>query len=610
VKELIGASPGGEILGASRRDEGRAAVEAGTSKRKDVEMMTPERRRERADTDGLAELFHAAVESRRSSPDLMRVLLAGALPLAGADVALVCGPDGALVAFATSEGVDDDAAHLLAADASHITGRESIDEHRYVARLTATAPYVIALRWARGRSAQHEVARAVAGAIARLLLRADEDVEPVRDGAIDPLTELPSRTATLRHLDNVLAAAQRGGGRVGVLFIDLDGFKAINDTFGHAVGDQTLIEAARRMKESVRRNDFVGRLGGDEFVAILTVVDDELEMVEAAQRFLERVLVEVQEGGFTSLVRASIGIAVSPDDGTTPEQLLQHADEALYAAKEGGGNSVRWYRDGVSQEVRARREFRERLRDANFERDFMLCYQPIVSTSTMRVVGAEALVRWRHPSRGWLTPRTFLDFRGGAMASSALDVKVIRAIADMLRSANDRLESRIHINISNANSVVWAELEAMIRDVEDAADRLALEVREATMLADTEAGGSFVRHARRLGVPVGLDGFGAAPTSLAAMASLPLDFIKVDRRVTNPTAEEGQWKRLARAAIGVAQTLQIRTIADGVEDREQAKWLVANGVEQLQGYLIAQPMTAPDFADWQRSGRSGVRDAW
>ena len=379
--------------------------------------------------------------------------------------------------------------------------RESIDDDRYVARLTATAPYVFALRWARGRSAHHDVARAVAGAIARLLLRTEEDVEPVRDGAIDPLTELPSRTATLRHLDNVLAAAQRGGGRVGVLFIDLDGFKAINDTFGHAVGDQTLIEAARRMKESVRRNDFVGRLGGDEFVAMLTVVDDELEMVEAAQRFLERVLVEVQEGGFTSLVRASIGIAVSPDDGTTPEQLLQHADEALYAAKESGGNSVRWYRDGVSQEVRARREFRERLRDANFERDFMLCYQPIVSTSTMRVVGAEALVRWRHPSRGWLTPRTFLDFKGGAMASSALDVKVIRAVADMLRSPNDRLDARIHVNISNANSVVWSELEAMMRDVEDAADRLALEVREATMLADTDAGGSFMRHARRLGVP-------------------------------------------------------------------------------------------------------------
>lgn len=574
-------------------------------------MMTPERRREHAETEGLAELFHAAVESRRSSHELMQVILAGALPLAGADVALVCGPDGSLLSSTASEGIDDETVSALALEATHVPLRESIDDDRYVARLTAaTAPHYFAMRWARGRSASHDVARAVAGAVSRLLLRTDEIPEPVQDGALDPLTELPSRTATLHHLDNVLAAAQRGGGRVGVLFIDLDGFKAINDTFGHAVGDQTLIEAARRMKESVRRNDFVGRLGGDEFVAILTVVDDELEMVEAAQRFLERVLIEVQEGGFTSLVRASIGIAVSPDDGLTPEQLLQHADEALYAAKESGGNSVRWYRDGVSQEVRARREFRERLRDATFERDFMLCYQPIVSTSTMRVVGAEALVRWRHPSRGWLTPRTFLDFKGGAIASSALDVKVVRAVADTMRSTAERLDVRIHVNISNANSTVWSEVENLIRDIDDVPNRLALEVREATMLADTEAGGSFLRHARRIGIPIGLDGFGATPTSLTAMASLPLDFIKVDRRVTNPMSGDGQWKRVARAAIGVAQTLQIRTIADGVEDREQAKWLVANGVEQMQGYLIAQPMTAPDFSDWLRSARAGVREPW
>jgi len=572
-------------------------------------MMTPERRRD-ADTEGLAELFHAAAESRRPSPELLRVILAGALPLAGADLAVVCGPDGSLLSWAGAEGVEEADARALASTAALIPDRESVDDDRYVVRLTATAPYFFAMRWARGRSAHEDVAQAASGAVARLLLRTEEAPVHVHEAGLDALTELPSRTATLAHLDNVLAAAQRGGGRVGVLFIDLDGFKAINDTFGHAVGDQTLIEAARRMKESVRRNDFVGRLGGDEFVAILTVVDDELEMVEAAQRFLERVLIEVQEGGYTSLVRASIGIAVSPDDGLTPEQLLQHADEALYAAKEGGGNSVRWYRDGVSQEIRARREFRERLRDATFERDFMLCYQPIVSTSTMRVVGAEALVRWRHPTRGWLTPRTFLDFKGGAVASSALDIKVVRAVADTLRSAHEGIDVRVHVNISNANSAVWSELEGTIRDIDDAATRLALEVREPAMLADTDAGGSFVRHARRIGVPIGLDGFGAAPTSLAAMAALPLDFIKVDRRVTNPSAGEGQWKRVARAAIGVAQTLQIRTIADGVEDREQARWLVANGVEQMQGYLIAQPMTAPDFADWLRASRASVRESW
>lgn len=575
----------------------------------DLGVMTPERRRDPAEKDGLAELFHAAVESRRSSPDLMRVILAGALPLAGADVALVCGPDGALLAYVTDEGVTEESAQALAAEAITVEGRESIDDRRFIAQLTATAPYIFALRWARGRPANRDVARAIGGAVTRLLLRTDDEPEPIREGSMDPLTELPSRTATLRHLDNALAAAQRGAGRVGVLFIDLDGFKAINDTFGHAVGDQTLIEAGRRMRDSMRRNDFVGRLGGDEFVAVLTVVDDELEMAEAAQRFLERVHVEVQEGGFTSVVRASIGIAVSPQDGTTPEQLLEHADEALYAAKETGGNTARWYRDGLSQEVRARREFRESLRDAGFDNDFLLCYQPIVSASTHKVVGAEALMRWRHPSRGWLTPRTFLDFKGGALASSALDVKVIRAVTEALVAAN-QLDVRIHVNISNANSVVWTELETMIREVADASSRLALEVRESTMLADVEAGGVFLRHARRLGVPIGLDGFGATPTSLSAMATLPLDFVKIDRRVTDPTPKEGQWKRVARAAIGVAQTLQISTIAEGVEEREQARWLVANGVENLQGYLVAQPMTAPDFFDWLNSVRTGTHRVW
>ena len=560
--------------------------------------MTPERRREPADTDGLAELFHAAVESRRSSPDLMRVILAGALPLAGADVALICGPDGALVAFVATEGISEESVGAFALQATQVATRESVDEHRYVSRLTATAPYVFAMRWARGRSANHDVARAVAGAVARLLLRNDEDVEPMREGAMDPLTELPTRTSTLRHLDNALAAAQRGGGRVGVLFIDLDGFKTINDTFGHAVGDQTLIEAGRRMRDSMRRNDFVGRLGGDEFVAILTVVDDELEMAEAAQRFLDRLFIEVQDGGFSSLVRASIGISVSPEDGITPEQLLQHADEALYAAKESGGNAIRWYRDGLSQEVRARREFRDCLRDANLSADRIG-----VDHAGDRGRGVDALAA---PVAGLAHAARVPGFQGrrdGVVGARRQSDSRRHRVTQRAEPATQRADSRQHLQ---------RQLRRVGGDGEHDSRRRGrlYSACEPTMLADTEACGSFLRDARRMGVPIGLDGFGSAPTSLTAMAALPLDFIKIDRRVTNPTAQEVQWKRVARTAIGIAQTLQIRAIADGVEEREQARWLVENGVEALQGYLIAQPMTAPDFADWLKSSRAGVRDVW
>ncbi|HZO92548.1 MAG TPA: EAL domain-containing protein [Candidatus Baltobacteraceae bacterium] len=567
------------------------------------------------DVERLTELFTVATESRRPVEELLRVFLSAALAVVGADVALVADPIGTLVAYAAA-GVDEKTVRALAAETMRARVPESFSNEKYVARLPGESGHVFALRWPEHATIPHRSARALAGAVARLLARGPEaqHVE-VRETANDPLTDLPGRSATIRFIDDALAAARRTGSSVGILFIDLDGFKAVNDTFGHAVGDQTLIEAARRMKESTRRGDFVGRIGGDEFVAVLGVAGDELEMVEAAERFLERIRVEVQDGAYVRVVQASIGVAVSPTDGNTPEELLQHADEALYAAKESGGQRVRWYRDAVSQDVRARREFRAGLRDADFERDFMFCFQPIVSTATMRVVGAETLVRWRHPTRGWLTPRTFLETRGGVLGSSALDLKVIHAVAETLRHttvnghAGDSIDVRIHVNVSNASDSVWQELESALADIDDVAARVAIEIRDVATLAESNAA-AFLRRLRRLGIPIGLDGFGASATSLQNLAAVPLDFLKIDPKVTRPAAHDPQARRVARAAIGVAQSLQIPAIADGVEDREQAQWAVSNGVEQLQGYLIAQPMTAPDFADWLRHTKAGIRNVW
>jgi len=565
------------------------------------------------DVERLTELFNVAIESRRPVDELLRVFLSAALAVVRADVALVADPIGTLVAYAAA-GVDEKTVRALAAETMRARVPESFSNEKYVARLPGEAGHVFALRWPEHATIPHRSARALAGAVARLLGRVPEAQHAeVRETANDPLTDLPGRSATIRFIDDALAAARRTGSSVGILFIDLDGFKAVNDTFGHAVGDQTLVEAAQRMKSSMRRGDFVGRIGGDEFVAVLGVAGDELEMVEAAERFLERIRVEVQDGAYVRVVQASIGVAVSPTDGTTPEELLQHADEALYAAKESGGSRVRWYRDAISQDVRARREFRAGLRDADFDRDFMFCFQPIVSTATMRVVGAETLVRWRHPTRGWLTPRTFLESRGGVLGSSALDLKVIHAVAETLRHAHnghgDAIDVRVHVNVSNASDTVWQELESALADIDDVAARIAIEIRDVATLAESNAA-AFLRRLRRLGIPIGLDGFGASATSLQNLAAVPLDFLKIDPKVTRPAAHDPQARRVARAAIGVAQSLQIQAIADGVEDREQAQWAVSNGVEQLQGYLIAQPMTAPDFADWLRATKSGVRNVW
>jgi len=565
--------------------------------------------------DAIRAVFDAAAEAPRALDDRLRILLAGALAIADASVALIAHADGTIMHCETRGRSDEDETLALAAEAMQARVPESFGDASYVATLGPELRF--AVRWNAGRSVKHRLARAVGMSFGRLFAREAEGgtVTAIDPGA-DALTGLPGRAAVIRTLDEALAGAQRTGKRVGVLFIDLDGFKAVNDSFGHAVGDQTLVEAGRRMTEALRRGDSLGRYGGDEFVALLSIDEDEIEMAEAAQRFLERVVIEVEEGDVRLTVRTSIGVAVFPDDGTTQTELLRHADEALYAAKQLGGGRVRWYRDGVGHAVNARREFRAGLRSADFERDFLLCFQPIVSTRSNRVVGAEALIRWRHPQRGWLAPRTFLA-DGAAVASSALDVKVIRAIGDVLRTTGDaRLDVRIHINVSSWSEEVWNELDGLFSEVEDATGRLALEVREATALADVEGGGTFLRRVGRLGVPIGIDGFGTTHTSLQALAALPLDFIKINPRApvrgTNGATgtNDVQWTRIASAAVAVARGLNVRAIAEGVEDREQAQWLIANGVEQLQGYLIAQPMTTPDFVDWLGSGHARAFGGW
>jgi len=560
-----------------------------------------------AEIDAIRAVFDAAAEAPHALEERLSILLCGGLAVTDASIALIAQADGTIVASETRGGVVEDDTLQLAAEAMQARGPESFGDASYIASLGPELRF--AMRWNPGRSVCHRLARAIGMSFGRAFARAAQESVQSADPNADALTGLPTRADVVRALDDAISGARRTGARVGVLFIDLDGFKDVNDSFGHAVGDETLVEAGRRMAEALRRGDTLGRYGGDEFVAVLSVGEDEIEMAEAAQRFLERVVINVEEGDLRLTVRTSIGVAVFPDDGSTQEELLRHADEALYAAKQLGGGRVRWYRDGVGRAVNARREFRAGLRSADFERDFMLCFQPIVSTRSHRVVGAEALVRWRHPERGWLAPRSFLQAEGTAATSSALDVKVIRAIGEVLRINGDRrIDTRIHINVSSWSDEVWRALDTLFGEIPDSPQRLALEVREATALADVDAGGSFLRRVGRLGVPVGIDGFGAAHTSLQALAALPLDFIKINPRGAG--GSDVQWTRVAAAAVAVARGLNVRAIAEGVEDREQAQWLISNGVEELQGYLVGQPMTPPDFADWLASGHARAVGGW
>jgi diguanylate cyclase (GGDEF)-like protein len=544
----------------------------------------------------LVELFNAAAESNRPREELIRVVLGAALSIAGGDLAVVCGPDGETVAYAPSGPEAASAAQELALQACRALQNDTAAGEVYIAHLAVTPPYVLAVRWARGKPSRADVCLAVSKACTRLLGH-DAGVAP-REVGYDPLTALPSRSATLQHLEDAMHVAARLGTRVGVIFIDLDGFKAVNDTFGHARGDRALMEAAQQMREAVRRGDLVGRIGGDEFVAVLSVVENEDEMADAAQRFLDRISLRVAEDGLVREVRASIGIAVFPQDGTTADTLLQHADEAMYSAKQGGGKAVCWYRDGVGAELHAKRELRERLLSVDSDRDFLVCWQPIVQASSLQVVGAEALIRWRHPSRGWLAPRSFLE-AGGPTITPTIDGWVIGAVEATLRTLHKEWPHlRLHVNIGSTDEAICAGLERLLDEFSPAGRCVAIEVSETLTQADPEAVGAFLRRLKAKGAYIGLDGFGSQPTSLEMLAMLPLDFLKIGRRITQAAAYDLRYERIARAAIAVTKALGLQPIADGVESREQARWLTENGAEQLQGYFLALPMTTPDFADW------------
>lgn len=383
-----------------------------------------------------------------------------------------------------------------------------------------------------------------------------------------------------------------------MFYVDLDGFKAVNDQYGHAVGDATLIEMSRRMMQTLRRDELVGRLGGDEFAAVLPKVDSLDEVLTAAERLGKRLSEPIEVDGLVFSLSASIGVAMFPEDGETPETLLANADAAMYQAKREGCGVIRMFGENVAVEMRARRDLRDRLRSASIERDFLLCFQPVVQASSGRVIAAEALVRWIHPSRGLLSPRSFFAMAETMRLSSLLDCWVVgNALQSIQPWVNAGLDPFVNVNVTAPEVSIVDEIRRLTREDGLDASRLRIEMAESTALANFDATKQFFSDLRRLGVKTGLDAFGAGNTSLRMLSSVPIDFIKLDRSITSSIGDANSDK-LAVIAISLAAAFGIAIAADSVETPEQAAWLSNNGVTEIQGYGIAQPMIAPDFQHW------------
>ncbi|MFY9292281.1 MAG: EAL domain-containing protein [Methylorubrum rhodinum] len=421
----------------------------------------------------------------------------------------------------------------------------------------------------------------------------------------DALTGLPNRRLFHETLGRALAGARRWGGRVAVLCCDLDRFKAVNDTFGHPAGDALLRVVAERLGAALREGDMVARLGGDEFAIILTDQDETRRIAAVARRIIQSLGRPVDLDGLSAAIGVSIGIAVGPEDGDSPETLFKNADIALYRAKDSGRNAFRFYERGMDAAVATRNLLELDLRDALRTGGFALHYQPIFALADGTPSGFEALLRWNHPVRGPVSPAEFIPV---AEESGLIAPMGAWALNEACREAASWPgEMRVAVNVSAVQFRKQGLEQAVIRALAASglpARRLELEITESVLMQDSEAVIGCLHRLRALGVRIALDDFGTGYSSLSYLCRFPFDKIKVDRSfvrdLDNPVAAA-----IVGAIVGIGERLGSTITAEGVETEEQLGRLREKGCTEVQGFLLSRPMAAEDARRFMR-GRTSV----
>ena len=423
--------------------------------------------------------------------------------------------------------------------------------------------------------------------------RAQAQIE--RMARSDALTDLPNRVQFRERLNELL---QQGGlpDPVAVLFIDLDHFKAVNDTLGHPIGDQLLCVAAQRLCRCVRTNDLVARLGGDEFAIIQTGASQPAAARSLAERLVREFAEVFEVSGHQVLVGASVGVALAPGDGTDPDDLLKNADLALYSAKSAGRGTHRFFRTQMVELAQGRRALENDLREAEARNELELHFQPIVALPTDSVVCFEALLRWRHPVRGMVMPDSFIPLAEETGLIEPIGAWVLReALAQAMTwpahvSVAVNL-SPVQIKGGNLPDMVAGALRASGIEPQ----RVQLEITENVRLAEDPANLSLLHELRSLGVCICLDDFGVGYSSLSYLRSFPFKKIKIDRSFVRDVAGSAEAAAIVRAITTLGASLGMAITAEGVEHQEQLQVLRSLGCDEAQGYLLSRPVPASEL---------------
>lgn len=477
---------------------------------------------------------------------------------------------------------------------------------------------------------------AILGHRVRYLLRTMQAFESVRKSKkeihhlafYDALTNLPNRRLFGDRLQQAVETARRNNHLMGIMFIDIDNFKRINDSYGHSVGDKFLRTVAGLLVTCLRSSDSVSRgleedqmsiarLGGDEFTVLLTHLKKAEDAARVAKRIIDAISVPFLLGDEELVVTPSIGISIFPYDGDGVEDLVRAADTAMFYAKDNGKNNYQFYTNSMSATAFERLSMENALRKALVNNEFEMYYQPKIDLASNRTIGLEALIRWNHPEMGLVSPADFIPLAEETGLIVPLGEWVLRTVCSQMRCWLDAgLEPlRIAVNLSACQfrqTTLWKMVKRTLQESGLAPKMLEIELTESVIMDNIQTSSTVLRDLKKMGVHISMDDFGTGYSSLSLLKRLPLDTLKIDQSFVRDITTDAEDAAIVDAVISLAHSLRLRVIAEGVETREQLDFLREHGCDEAQGYLYSRPLPVAAIEAWLRefdpAGTAGHRD--
>ncbi len=412
----------------------------------------------------------------------------------------------------------------------------------------------------------------------------------------DTLTGLPNRVLFSDRLKHSIDINKRNKRKVAVMFLDLDDFKEINDSLGHHVGDEILKIIAKRLEAKIRKSDTLARLGGDEFTLLLEEIVDPSKIGEISQSLVEAVSKPIDIKSHRLHVSVSVGISIYPDDGTSAEDLLKYADTAMYSAKKEGSNLSHFYKKEMTEKSLERLTLETSIRRGLENNEFVVYYQPIMSSSRNNLIGLEALVRWQHPQRGLLTPAHFIEVAESSTLIVQLGEYVLRSVAKQfsLWHSQGFHPGFLAVNLSVKqlrHHTLLPLLFEILESISFCTSWLELEITEGYTMQKPEEAIKLLKQIRKLGIRLSIDDFGTGYSSLSYLKKLPVNKLKIDRSFIKDIPRHKGDMVLVSAIVAMSKSMHLEVVAEGVETQEQRDFLDSVGCDKLQGYYFSKPMS-------------------